>query len=355
MRNQDNAQAVLTSSPEGANDSAIFDDVITGTLTASTRTLPTFNPAPSMTSSWGGLSGEEFTLAIDEAYAQVVHWRPNLFKVPSGASGKQFVAELTRFFNAFALESDMEGIALKAAMTLPSLMLQKPHAKSKTRDHISCLQRRLNFWEKGDISNLLKEGRALQKSLASSQPSKRETADDASTARRFSKMMMEGRVRAALRLLSGDSHTGLLRLDDTSGKTVRDVLEDKHPDPKPAHPEALLGDAVDSFQAVIFESITADSIRTAALHSQGAAGPSGLDAMNWRRLCTAFGQKSNDLCRALAAAARRISTTFVDPSALLAYTSCRLIPLDKFLGVRPIGIGEVVQRIIGKAIMRIEK
>ena len=105
--------------------------------------------------------------------------------------------EHTRFFNAFALESDMEGIALKVAMTLPSLMLQKPHAKSKTRDHISCLQTRLNL------------------SLASFQPSKRETADEASTARRFSKMMMEGRVRAALRLLSSDSHTGLLRLDET--------------------------------------------------------------------------------------------------------------------------------------------
>ena len=351
-------QAVLTSSPEGANDSAIFDDVITGTLTASTRTLPTFNPAPSMTSSWGGLSGEEFTIVIDEAYAEVVHWKPNLFKVPSGARGKQFVAELTRFFNAFALESDMEGIALKAAMTLPSLMLQKPHAKSKTHDHISCLQRRLSLWEKGDISNLLKEGRALQKSLASFQPSKRDTADDALTARRFSKMMMEGRVRAALRLLSSDSHTGLLRLDetiDTSGKTVRDVLEDKHPDPKPVHPEALLGDADDSFHPVIFESITAESIRAAALHTQGAAGPSGLDAISWRRLCTAFGQKSNDLCRALAAAARRISTTFVDPSTLLAYTSCRLIPLDKCPGVRPIGIGEVVRRIIGRAVMRITK
>ena len=125
-------------------------------------------------------------------------------------------------------------------MTLPSLMLQKPHAKSKTHDHISCLQ---NLWEKEDILNLFKEGIALQKALASFQPSKRERADDASTARRFSKMMMEGRVRAALRLLSGDSHIGLLRLDetiDTLGKTVRNVLEDKHP-------EALLADTVDSF------------------------------------------------------------------------------------------------------------
>ena len=93
-------------------------------------------------------------------------------------------------------------------------------------------------------------------------------------------------------------------IDDTSGKTVRDVLEEKHPDPKPAHPEALLGDADnDSFHPAIFDNITAESIRAAALHTQGAAGPSGLDALSWRRSCTAFGQKSNDLCAALAAVA----------------------------------------------------
>jgi len=42
-------------------------------------------------------------------------------------------------------------------------------------------------------------------------------------------MMMEGRVRAALKLLSNYSATGLLSLDetidDTSGKTVRDFLK----------------------------------------------------------------------------------------------------------------------------------
>ena len=78
--------------------------------------------------------------------------------------------------------------------------------------------------------------------------------------------------------------------------------------------------------------------------------------MIWRRLCTVFGAKSNDLCSALAACARRIcSTTYVDPIGLMAYTACRLIPLDKCPGVRPIGIGEVSRRIIGKAIMKIAK
>lgn len=73
---------------------------------------------------------------IDDAYNEVVHWSPNLFQIPSGAYGKKFVAELTLLVNAFAMESDLEAIALKAAMTLPALMLQKPHVKFKTKEHI---------------------------------------------------------------------------------------------------------------------------------------------------------------------------------------------------------------------------
>ena len=38
------------------------------------------------------------------------------------------------------------------------------------------------------------------------------------------------------------------------------------------------------------------------------------------------------------------------PSLLECYTSCRLIPLGKGPGVRPIGVGEVLRRIIGKTI-----
>ena len=39
----------------------------------------------------------------------------------------------------------------------------------------------------------------------------------------------------------------------------------------------------------------------------------------------------------------------------MAYTSCRLVPLDKRPGVRPVGIGEVVRRVVGKVVMKVIK
>ena len=42
-------------------------------------------------------------------------------------------------------------------------------------------------------------------------------------------------------------------------------------------------------------------------------------------------------------------------TSLEAFTVCRLIPLDKKPGLRPIGVGEVLRRIAGKVIMMIFK
>ena len=50
--------------------------------------------------------------------------------------------------------------------------------------------------------------------------------------------------------------------------------------------------------------------------------------------------------------ARKIASTHYDPGLLEAYTACRLIPLDKDPGKRPIGISEVFRRIVGKSISR---
>ena len=86
-----------------------------------------------------------------------------------------------------------------------------------------------------------------------------------------------------------------------------------------------------------------------------AAGPSGMDVAAWKKLCTSFRGASDSLCSALAAVARRLATTLVDPAGLAAFTAGRLIALNKNPGVRPIGIGEVCRRLIAKAVLCIGK
>ena len=159
-------------------------------------------------------------------------------------------------------------------------------------------------------------------------------------------------MRSALRLISQDSSVGILSLGQVmEGKTVGEILKEKHPPAQPASPSALLPPEVNSTNThrVLFEMINGDLILSTALKTQGAAGPSGMDSAGWRRICTTFHSCSTDLCNAIAAVTQRICTSFVDPSCLAALTACRLIPLSKNPGVRPIGICETLRRIICKA------
>lgn len=310
--------------------------------------------------SWGEIDSATMSQQLTAAYGETVHWRRNIFLVPSGASGKDFVGEMARLFQAFADGSAMESIALTAAMAMPALLLQRPHSKSKAKEHRDCLNRRMNAWKEGDIEGLLREGRAIQSQFTSEE--KKFHKNDDSGLRRFSVMMLNGNVRGAIRTLSDDRSKGVLTLSATVGeneqRTVREVLREKHPDAAPVVPEALLpldhgsGEA-SPFHPVLFNRLTGDMVRRMALRTEGAAGPSGIDAHGWRRLCTSFQGASDALCGAVAGVARRLCTTYVDPSIIRAFTACRLIPLDKAPGVRPIGICEVMRRIIGKAVSRI--
>ena len=86
----------------------------------------------SHTSNIAEIEGVVFAQAIQNCYKEIVHWKRNLFKVPSGRAGKSFIRELGRMFQAYADASALESIALQAAMAMPAL-LQKPHPKSKSK------------------------------------------------------------------------------------------------------------------------------------------------------------------------------------------------------------------------------
>jgi len=309
------------------------------------------------------MDGADFTQAISAAYAEIVHWRPNLFLTPSGKAGKHFTSELAKLFRAYGEESALEPIALTAAMVMPVLLLQKPHPSSKSRDHVACLHRRLDSWKTGDINNLMIEGRTIQHRLKQGQDHRGVDRKERTT-RLFTKLMLQGKVRAALQILTNHSKGGPMPIDtrlpsdhEQPAITVWDELKKKHPPGQPAHLDSLLPSTTPRPEThpVIFDHLDGTIIRSAALSTHGSAGPSGVDAFGWRRLCTSFQSASADLCTSLAIVAKRLCTSYVDPENLAPFTACRLIALDKCPGVRPIGIGETARRIIGKAILKIIK
>ena len=86
--------------------------------------------------------------------------------------------------------------------------------------------------------------------------------------------------------------------------------------------------------------------------TKGASGPSQLDAEQYRHILASSKYKleGKHLREQIALLGRKLASEIVDPSSLEALVACRLIPLDKCPGVRPIGVGEVLRRLIGKTI-----
>ena len=205
--------------------------------------LPRFTPMADPVFTWGEQDSTQFTDTLNAAYAEAVHWKMNLFKFPYGKAGRSFVSELARLFKAFATSSALESVALRAATLMPILLLQKPARKSKVKDHITCLERRLKTWQEGELNELLREGRTIQQRISNASPA----FNNDKISRSFAKMMFQGKTKAALRLLSEQNKGGVLHLDDpieteNGQRKVRDILLEKHPPCEPVHHDAIIND-----------------------------------------------------------------------------------------------------------------
>ena len=97
----------------------------------------------------------------------------------------------------------------------------------------------------------------------------------------------------------------------------------------------------------------------AAKNIQGPGGPTLIDADGWRHLlCSkAYGKAPEELCESIATLAKKMCREEIHPDCLKEFVGCRLIPLDKGEdshgnpGIRPIGIGEVLRRIVSKVVV----
>ena len=145
-----------------------------------------------------------------------------------------------------------EPVALQLLNIFVPLLLQKPSARSKARDHIRVLTGRLEVWRNGNLNQLVAEGRTIQKMLQKSSVKK------LSDIRAFSRLMLIGKVKQALKLV--DENGTILGLNICNicltTEDVKKSLRDKHPYAAPANPQALLSDeCVENVQPVLYKNI----------------------------------------------------------------------------------------------------
>ena len=307
---------------------------------------------------WGNHTQADVEQIFTATYDEIVHWRKNIFLPPSGSAGKKFISEKTKFINFWNDESPhFYNIAIKIAMTMPALLLQKPSYKSTSKQHSACLARRLLLWEQGDFDSLLKEGRSIQSKIQTNLNDQFSTERIAKT---FANLMMQGKVTSAIKMLDKSKCGGVLPLNNDT----LSALKQKHPDAQPSNSEVLLDGELPFFDPIVFSTIDESTIMKAASRTRGASGPSGMDGEGWKRILVSrnYGKYGTELRTAIARMTRILCTQELTSSlsSLESYIACRLIPLEKKAaepstkpGVRPIGIGEVLRRIIGKAVISV--
>lgn len=94
-----------------------------------------------------------------------------------------------------------------------------------------------------------------------------------------------------------------------------------------------------------FDEIDESMVLKAITLTKGAGGPSHMDAELYRHLLTSkkFKKENKELRNQIAKLTRLLATKCIDPHSLESYVACRLLPLDKNLGVQPIGVGEILR------------
>ena len=249
---------------------------------------------------------------------------------------------------------------LMAAMSMPILLLQKPML---SREHGIMFKASRDEWcESGNIDALVQECRTIQGQLCTGQRYGNSNGDKQHTTQVFVRLMLQGKVKAALRVL------------DTQGKSGVCLLTELF------HPMVLRQHHNNQFEISSFKSIlywpTCPSWNPPSIFSSPNATSSVVWAVRWREDLDGSSQVPG-WCRPIRAGLARVETLvhFLQKSLLWSVQLCSTVGqayLHYYNGpcrtrtshslhasgmdcprVHPVGIGETICRIIAKAILRI--
>lgn len=300
-----------------------------------------------------GVDSSNESLEVDPWYnrwARVVKLSRKQYDLPSGCVGREFVDELTT-----EVANLTQGTyTSERLLVFCSVILQRDFSVRKAIDIRRLLKRRLTLWKQSSFDLLLQEAERCDRVLQSPRNSSNKQHDEEHLIKIFTKLLLQGKVRDAVKWVTGGHSGGVLEphqlftVDGTS-KTVLEVLQSKHP-------ASTIPNLSQTFQMptelplLADIEITSSHIERVARRLRGGAGPSGTDSTKWQDFLLNYGSHSEHLRDAVASLTRRLSNSIVEWKSIRALMASRLIALDKHPGIRPIGIGECLRRIMGKCV-----
>ena len=153
------------------------------------------------------------------------------------------------------------------------------------------------------------------------------------SAHSLTKLMWEDKTQAALKLLSKDFENGVLKIDND----ILTELKSKHPPAAEVKQDSLLFGPKNELSHCYFHEIDKIIVAKAASLTKCARGPSHLDADQFCHMLLnkMFKTGAKEVREQIAVSARTLASTLVNPKSIKALTTCRLIPLNKNLDVRP--------------------
>ena len=90
---------------------------------ANTTGSTTTSSASQKSYTWENYPSHVFETNVSTVYEQIVYLKKNLFLLPSGKAGKQYIDETTKLMNEWLQESPLKDIAFKAIMIMPNPLL----------------------------------------------------------------------------------------------------------------------------------------------------------------------------------------------------------------------------------------
>ena len=150
-------------------------------------------------------SGKIAAKELEKAYGVIRIMSHTLFILPTGRAGNRFLDGMTRILNIYIDGTHGSENALYAFFILPALMLQKPSKNSKTKDNVNALQRKFELWCKGNVRELIKESKLLQKRMSKG----KSNTSESTLLRNFTNAVTSSNVGLAGKLFDGTTSSSL--------------------------------------------------------------------------------------------------------------------------------------------------